>query len=122
MTDRKTVLLVDDEKEFADALAKRLERRNFCVKIAYSASEVLRLAQNDVISATIPDVNLPAGNGHALLDDISSIHPEIKAIILTGYGNILKAFHLVKMGLCAYFSKPCDTEELTMALSNALEE
>lgn len=121
MNPQTEILLVDDEKEFADLLAKRLRSRGYAVQVAYTAAEALGLARNKTYSAAILDVSLPDGNGYQLFDDITGIHPEIRVIMLTGHGDLQMAFHLGKKGLCAYFSKPCDIQELTDELSKALK-
>ncbi len=115
------ILLVDDEKEFIDILAKRLKKRGYSVRVAYSVERALHLVHDTLFRAAILDVNLPDGNGHDLFEIILTIQPEIQAVMLTGYGDLQKAFRMGKKGLCAYFGKPCDIDEILDALSEALK-
>ncbi len=122
MTKDARILLVDDEKAFADALAKRLDRRGFSVQVAYSAAEARRAAAESSYTAAILDVNLPDGNGHALFNEITALQPGIRVLMLTGYGDLQKAFELGKKGLYRYFGKPCEIEELEQALLSSMNE
>ncbi len=121
LTATESILLVDDEKDFIDALAKRLQRRGFSVQVAYNAAQARELVKETIFNAAILDVNLPDGDGHELFKEIAAIQPEIKAIMLTGYGNLQKAFQLGKKGLYSYFAKPCDIEKLIEALSESMK-
>lgn len=120
MSKTVNLLLVDDEKEFAQAFKKRLEHRGFQVRVAFSKEDALRIAEKNIIEAAILDVMLPDGDGHELFEQIVAIHPECIAVMLTGYGDIDKAFRLGQKGLCGYFSKPCDIDEIEQSLRKAL--
>jgi len=56
MTDDRTILLVDDDTDFVDAIASLLERNGFRVLRAYDAHEGLRIAQIERLDLIIMDV------------------------------------------------------------------
>ena len=60
------VLLVDDERDFADLLAERLSARGFQVQTAYDGEEALRLAAVHELDVAVLDVNLPGIDGLAV--------------------------------------------------------
>jgi len=53
------LLLVDDEKEFVETLAERLESRGFLVDIAYSGDEAVKKVQAKDFDVVVLDVLMP---------------------------------------------------------------
>jgi CheY-like chemotaxis protein len=64
MTALAKVLLVDDEREFAVVLARRLAKRNFSVKLAHSGEDALaQLAADRDIEVVLLDAKMPGIDG-----------------------------------------------------------
>ena len=75
------VLLVDDERDFADALAERLQARGFRVTTAYDGEDALRLAAGLDFDVAVLDVNLPGMDGLALLRELRALRPQAEALM-----------------------------------------
>jgi len=106
------VLLVDDEKEFVDTLAERLEVRDFVVTRAYNSDEALKGICQTEVDVVILDVLMPGKDGIETLLDIKKSKPLIEVIMLTGNATVETAIEGMKRGAYDYLRKPIDTKEL----------
>lgn len=119
---RAKVLLVDDEIEFASALAERLQLRNYDVKTASNALEALAVIHNHLPDVILLDLKIPGMNGIETLKTIKKIDPTIEVIILSGHGDIKSVEEGMKNGAFEYIMKPVDITELTSKIDKAWQE
>ena len=71
------VLLVDDEVEFASALAERLLIRHYEVKTAHNAEDALGIISSHPLDVVILDLRIPGMNGIETLKTIKKFDPSI---------------------------------------------
>ena len=113
------VLLVDDEKDFVETLAERLEVRNFNVKTALSGEDALDLVQKYEFDVVVLDVLMPGKDGIETLREIKSLKPLIHVIMLTGNATVETAIQGMKLGAYDYLLKPTETADLLEKINNA---
>lgn len=113
------VLLVDDETDFLDSTAKALKRRGISVTTATNGFEALKVAKQEPFDVGVLDVKMPLMDGHRLYYALRVEVPEMQFIILTGHGDMQKAFQLGKKGLSTYLAKPVEIDELVLAIQHA---
>jgi len=113
------VLLVDDERDFADLLAERLQARGFQVKTAYDGEDALRLAAELELDVAVLDVNLPGIDGLSLLRELKKLKPQVEALMLTGQNDLATAVAGMKLGASDYLVKPVPIERLAEAILRA---
>jgi len=87
MAKKIKVLLVDDEKEFLESLSERFELRGFEVYKAQSGPEALQVAEKTKVHAAVVDLKMPDMDGLVTITKLKEIHPNIKTILLTGFGS-----------------------------------
>lgn len=106
------VLLVDDEKEFVQVLAERLETRDFDVIEAFGGDEALaKIAEQDV-DVVVLDVLMPGKDGVETLREIKQVKPILEVIMLTGNATVASAVEGLKLGAYDYLMKPTETKDL----------
>lgn len=110
------VLLVDDEKDFIDVLAERLEARDFAASKAYDGTEALKLIRENDVDVVLLDVQMPGKDGVEVLREIKSHNPLIEVIMLTGHSTVESAVAGMKIGAYDYLLKPTDTKDLVEKL------
>jgi DNA-binding NtrC family response regulator len=113
------VLLVDDEKEFVDALAARLEVRDFEVSTAASGDEALAVIKEKRVDVVILDVLMPGKDGVTTLKEIKLLQPLIEVIMLTGHATVETGVEGMKSGAFDYLIKPAETKELVEKIVKA---
>jgi DNA-binding NtrC family response regulator len=115
------VLLVDDEKDFVDYLAERLQIRDFNVTIAFSGDEAIKLVEENEFDVIVLDVQMPGKNGVETLKEIKSIEQLSQVIMLTGHATVKTAIQGMKNGAFDYLMKPTDIDELIVMMNNAYQ-
>jgi DNA-binding NtrC family response regulator len=116
------VLLVDDEQDFRETLAKRLVRRGIEAATAAGAVEALAwMKQNPSLDAVVLDVKMPGMDGIEALKHIAASHPGVAVLMLSGHAHVETAMKGLELGAFDYLMKPVDIEELVFKLQDACE-
>jgi two-component system, response regulator RegA len=110
------VLVVDDDEDFAGALARALTRRGFQVKTASDTSGALECAREFMPDQAVLDLRLADASGLEMLQPLLDLRPELLVVMLTGYGSIPTAVAAVRAGARDYLTKPVDIERLVRVL------
>jgi len=110
------LLLIDDDAPLRRMLERALGRRGFCVYTAGSFREAVPLAQSLKPEFAVVDLRLEDGHGLELVRKLREIRPNMRIVILTGYGNIATAVAAVKAGAVDYLAKPTDADSVVNAL------
>ncbi|MFO7601085.1 MAG: response regulator [Candidatus Desulfacyla sp.] len=119
MPDGVKVLVVDDEEEFVDALAQRLEVRGFTVMTAFSGDDALTVVRDKPVDVVILDVLMPGKDGLQTLREIKQLKPLVEVIMLTGHATVETGIEGMKLGAYDYLMKPTDTEDLVAKINKA---
>ncbi len=106
------LLIVDDEKDFVNVIAKRLSKRNFEVTKAFSGPEALRAIRKADFDIAVIDLKMEEMDGIEVLKILGKMAPELPVIILTGHGSGAALEEAIHYGAVEYLAKPCDFEEL----------
>jgi signal transduction histidine kinase len=115
------VLLVDDERDFVDALAARLGLRGMEVLVAYDGDQALaRLAEEDADVAVL-DIQLPGKSGLELIAEVRAARPLVQVVMLTGRSSLSTAVEGMKKGALDYLVKPVEIDVLEAAIRSAAE-
>ena len=115
-----TIMLVDDEVPFVEAMTRRLTRRELEVEQAFSGSEALKkLTTGSKTEVVILDVKMPGMDGIETLKAIKSQVPLVEVIMLTGHATVESAIEGMKCGAFDYLLKPCDMDVLMAKVSAA---
>jgi signal transduction histidine kinase len=115
-----SVLIVDDEKEFADSLAERLSLRGFAVRTAYSGEEGLASLGERSADVVLLDLSMPGIGGLETLAQIRSRQgEETEVIVLTGQASVASAIEGMKRGAFDYLEKPVDMRQLVDTIRRA---
>jgi DNA-binding NtrC family response regulator len=113
------VLLVDDEVEFASALAERLRLRDFDTQAVSNAEDAVTAIRNNPPDIVLLDYRMPGTDGIGLLKIIKEINPAIEVIMLTGLQDTLSMEEGMKSGIFEYMIKPVDIGELMVKINLA---
>ena len=113
------LLMVDDEVDFLNSLAERLETRDFMVTTATDGPTAIEAAGKGGFDVAILDLKLPGMDGMEILSILKENHRFLEVIILTGFGKIESYKEATKLGAYSYLEKPFDMDQLLEELKNA---
>ena len=122
LTDGGYVLVVDDEPQVQQLIARILERHGFRCELAASAEEARELLETrgNNFQLMLCDVNMPGESGLELLSSTLVSHPEVAALMVTGADDPEMAESAIELGAFGYLTKPFRPNELMINIVNAL--
>jgi two-component system response regulator RegA len=112
----RNLLLVDDDAPLRRSLTRALERRGFQVLAAEGLAEAREHAREHRPEFAVLDMRLDEGSGLDLVRTLRALRPDVRIVIVTGYGNIATAVAAIKAGAVDYLAKPVDADDIANAL------
>jgi two-component system, NtrC family, sensor kinase len=113
------VLLVDDETQFVETLAQRLEVRDFAVGTAFSGEQALDYLKTQDVDVVVLDMFMPGLSGLDTLREIKKIRPHTEVILLTGHATVEAAVEGMRLGAFDYLVKPTEIDQLVEKINRA---
>ncbi len=113
------ILLVDDEKDFLEALSERMRTRGMEVTTSSSAQEALDAVEEGAYDAVVLDLMMPGVDGLEALRILKEKDPKLQVILLTGHATVEKGVEAMKRGALDLLEKPADIETLTQKIKEA---
>jgi two-component system, OmpR family, alkaline phosphatase synthesis response regulator PhoP len=105
------ILIVDDEKSIADAIAYGLKREGYEVETAFDGEEALRKINSFKPVVLVLDVMMPKLNGFEVLKKLQAAD-ELGIVLLTAKNDIVDKILGLELGADDYITKPFDIREL----------
>lgn len=115
------ILLVDDENELVDYLAKRLKKKGHEVVGVSSGDAALEQVKSRIFDVAVLDLKMPQMDGIELLTHLKEEQPMLQAIMLTGHGSMESALESGRHRAFRFLVKPCEFEGLLETISEAAE-
>jgi len=115
------LLLVDDEEEFVNALAERLELRRLAARVAFDGESALRMIGDDPPEVMVLDLKMPGIDGVEVLRRVKRTWPLVQVVILTGHGSERDEETVRRLGAFECLQKPVDIDDLVETLRKAYE-
>ena len=104
----KSILIVDDEKDFCTVLSDSLSQDRYRVFTALNGKTALQLAKKEKPNLMLLDIKMPGMDGIEVLRKIKKMKKEIVVIMFTAYGTLETARKAMKLGAYDYVTKPVD--------------
>ncbi len=118
----KSILFVDDEPFVLNSIKRilRKDRHRWETHFAEGGQAALNLLERRSFDLLITDMKMPSVDGFEVLSAAELLHPDMPRMALSGYSE--KETHTKVTNLAQRFlDKPCDSEELRIAIQEALE-
>ena len=115
------LLIVDDEKRFANMLAKRLRLRGRNCEVCYNGQQALDRVRQKNFFLVLLDLHLPDIYGIEVLKGIKTISAKTSVIIVTGHGTEADRQACMQHGAYAFMHKPVGIDELIGLLAQVKE-
>lgn len=119
MSDKKLVLVVDDDPDLVESLAMKLESEDFRVAKAYDGVEGMDAVKKERPDLIILDVMMPRKDGYALCNDLKTAddYKDIIIVLLTAVADAVNSTNYTHMGgkttlADDYVPKPIDLDKL----------
>jgi two-component system response regulator RegA len=113
----ESILLVDDTVILRDRLAMAMRQRGFRVHTAGSYEEAVEVFRHTPTDLAVLDLRMPGRSGLDLLRKLQQMRPEVRIIILSGFGSIPASIDAVRAGAINFLSKPADADDILAAFA-----
>jgi len=118
---RIQLLIVDDEQNFLESIAKRLRIKDFDVVTASNGNDALKATKKGKFDVAILDLKMPDMDGSEVLKALKKKHKYLEAVMLTGHPTVNSAVECTKLGAFDYLEKPYDFDKLVDVLQRAYQ-
>jgi adenylate cyclase len=121
------ILAVDDEADFELLLRQRFRRQirnaEFDFRFAHHGEEALAvLAGEPDIELLLLDINMPVMDGLTLLAELRARQSDVRAIIVSAYGDMTNIRTAMNRGAFDFVTKPVDLNDLEITIKKTLED
>ena len=106
------LLIVEDEKELCDTVAKSLYQSGYEVDTCYDGNEALDYIFSEDYDLIVLDLNLPGKDGMDILRELRETNEETKVLILSARSQIADKVEGLDAGANDYLEKPFHLQEL----------
>ena len=96
--EQKSMLIVEDDETLRVRLATAMQKRSFTTRTASSVAEGFAAINVQAPDYAIIDLRLQDGSGLDVVKALEQRHPDARAVILTGYGDIPTAVAATRLG------------------------
>lgn len=119
---RKSILVVDDEKNQREILETILSGEGYDVTTASSGEAAMKFVADRHFDLVLTDLKMTGMSGLDLLKQLTDFDKSIIVILLTAHGTIDSAVDALRLGAFEYLQKPYDKEKLLETVSRALKK
>ncbi len=118
---KRMVLIVDDDRDFAESLQDLLATGNYVARIAGNIDEALRVLTHFPAEVALLDIRLGLQSGIGLLERLVRQAPDILCIMITAYSSVDTAIEALRRGAYDYLAKPVRAEVLMATLKRSFD-
>ena len=122
MSDKISILIVDDEDSVRDSLLNWFIEDGYDVESAENAKKALQLLETRDFNIILADVKMPGMDGLELHRRIKALNKESIVIIMTAFASVETAVQALKDGAFDYVTKPFDPDDLSHLIRNAASQ
>lgn len=122
MSNKLSVLLVEDEENLHDALKLNLELEGYEITSAFDGNQALQKIEQEYFDLIIMDVMLPGIDGISVTESIRLQNNEVPILILSAKNSSADRVFGLKKGADDYLTKPFNLEELLLRVQKLIEK
>jgi len=122
MSNKPSILLVEDEENLHEALKLNLELEQYEITSAYTGSEALQKIQSEYFDLIILDVMLPDVDGISITETVRVQNNQVPILILSAKNTSSDRVLGLKKGADDYLTKPFNLEELLLRVQKLIDK
>jgi len=122
MSEKNTVLIVDDDAAILKLLECKLSREGYNCVTADRSEKALGFVRANSVDVALIDVKMPGMDGIELTQSIKQVDPDLCVVMMTGYPDVDHAVDAMRSGAEDYIFKPFNLDEVSMSIQRALQK
>lgn len=117
---KEKVLVVDNDRDTCEIISAILESEGYPVNIAYDGETALGKIAEQKYDLMVLDYKLFGISGLNVLEKLNQTNPNLKVIMISGYGNNSVKSKARKLKASAFLDKPFDIKKFTKIVHKTL--
>jgi DNA-binding NtrC family response regulator len=117
-----SVLVVEDDVDLRQTIVDSLEANGFAAAQAVDAADARDRLKGFAYDGLVVDLRLPDEDGMTVLDEAIARYPEIRAVVMTGFGGVSEAVSAIKRGAVDFLIKPFQLAQLSRVMQAAIDQ
>jgi len=122
MSEKVSILIVDDEESVRDSLSNWFIDDGYEVECAEDGKSALHKLESGDFDIVLADIKMPGMDGMELQKRIRTLAREPVVIIMTAFASVDTAVQALKNGAFDYVTKPFDPDDLSHLIRNAAKQ
>ncbi len=122
MKSKGKVFLLDDEELIVSVLSRALKKEGYEIHGETETDDVVNKIKSWDPDIVMLDITMPGRNGIDILQEIKSNALDTQVVMLTADDTAETAVKAMKLGAVDYLTKPFNTDEVKLVLSNVIEK
>lgn len=106
------ILVVDDDDSIRELEVMALAPLGVRILSATTAEQALKIVEHRSVAIVVCDLRMPGMDGLAFLCRMRDAHPNVRVVLLSGYGNMEIVIQAMRLGAADFITKPFDLQEL----------
>jgi two-component system response regulator AtoC len=119
---QRAVLVVEDDEDLRRTVCESLEAAGFAAAESADAKDAIERLKGFAYDGLVTDLNLPDGTGMDVLEEALSRYPQIRAVVVTGFGGVAEAVTAIKRGAVDFLIKPFQLTQLARVLEASIDQ
>lgn len=119
---KKTILIVDDDKKISQLIDFRLKHQGYETHCLYRAAEVVAYVKREAPVMVLLDIRLPDGDGVEVLQELQAACPGLSVIMISAHADVKVAVECMKLGAYDFVEKPIELPELDAKVKHVFEQ
>jgi PAS domain S-box-containing protein len=115
------VLIIDDDRDFAESLRNLLTLEGYEVEVAYSISGALDALHDFAVEVALIDVRMGDQDGLALVSEFRQQREDVICVVITAYVSVETAIQALQRGAYDFLCKPFYPEDLVATLDRCFD-
>ena len=121
MSDVLDILVIDDDKNLAQAISESLERKGHAVTVVNTGKAGSHKIDDGDYDVVLTDLKMADIDGLAIVKQVREKLPDAEVYVITGQGDVKTAVEAMKLGAAHYLLKPIDMAEIRAIVDKAAE-
>ncbi|HEY6362141.1 MAG TPA: sigma-54 dependent transcriptional regulator, partial [Vicinamibacterales bacterium] len=117
-----SVLVVEDDVDLRRTVSESLEAAGFAAAQSPDAMDAIERLKAFAYDGIVIDLHLPDASGMEVLDEAVTRYPEIRAVVVTGFGGVSEAVTAMKRGAIDFLIKPFQLQQLSRVLQASIDQ
>ena len=122
MTDKSSILIVDDDPSLRKTLSDILRAKSYMPIAKKTGKAALKRIKDEPPDVALIDLKLEDMSGLEVMKEIKERSPGTECIVITGYASKESAIEATNLGAYGYLEKPYDIDQLLLMIQRAIEK